>query len=358
MLINEVDHVELIVGNSVQAAQFYKHVLGFKICGYAGPETGVANRVSYLVRQNEIRLILTSPTQSGGEIADYLIKHGEGVRDIAFNVDDAAAAFHEAVERGAVAVQEPQTVEDENSRLVIAKVGAFGHTVHSFVQRSHTGKFLPSYVERTSANDIPRAEAIGLQSIDHFAVAVEEGSTGPWTNYYHKVFGFDLVQEEHTSTEYSAMNTKVVRSGNRKVILVFVEPAPGKRRSPISEFLIAYQGPGVHHVAVNATDIIHTVRNLRDNGVGFAKTPSTYYEDLEARVGTIAANVRDLEQLGVLVDRDASGYLMQIFCSHLQTRPTFFFEIIQRMGAEGFGSGNIKALFKALERAQAARGAA
>lgn len=357
MLINHIDHIELIVGNSVQAAQFYKHVLGFNICGYAGPETGAAGRMSYLVTQNDIRIILTSPSQSDNEIAAYLARHGEGVRDIAFNVEDAAGVFQEAVERGAVPVQQPRTIEDKDGQLVIAKVGAFGQTVHSLIERSDTRQFLPFFGDGISSN-VASSPATGLDSIDHFAVAVPEGSSGEWTSHYHKVFGFDLVQEEYTSTESSAMNTKVSRSKNRKAILVFVEPAPGKRQSQISEFLIANEGAGVHHIAVNTTDIIHTVRRLRENGVPFTKTPSTYYEDLEERVGTIAANARELEELGILVDRDMSGYLMQIFCSHLQTRPTFFFEIIQRMGAEGFGSGNIKALYRALERAQLVRGTA
>lgn len=355
MVINGVDHVELIVGNSVQAAQFYKHVLGFKICGYAGPETGLPGQMSYIVRQNEVHLILTSPTQSNHELTACLTKHGEGVRDIAFKVEDAAGAFHEALDRGAVPVQPPQTVEDGNGRLTIAKVGTFGQTCHSFIERSGTERFLPFYRDGSSQTGASYG-TVGIDSIDHFAVAVEEGGTRYWTNYYHEVFGFELVQEEYTSTEYSAMNTKVVRSRNRKATLVFVEPAAGKRKSPISEFLTAYQDPGVHHLAVRAADIVHTVRSLREKGVAFASTPSTYYEELEERVGHIDASIHDLRELEILVDRDESGYLMQIFCSHLQTRPTFFFEIIQRMGAQGFGSGNIKALFKALERAQLARG--
>lgn len=360
MLINGVDHVELIVGNSLQAAQFYRFVLGFSLCGYAGPETGVADRISYLIRQNDIHFVLTSPIRPDSEISAHLMKHGEGVRDIAINVDDATGAFHEAVKNGAAPVQEPQSFESKDGKLVVAKVGAFGQTIHSFVERSGSAAFLPfcKSVTGQAQQGAAQAQGVGLNSIDHFAVAVPEGETGSYAQQYRNVFGFDLVQEEYTSTEYSAMNTKVVRNPTRKVILVFVEPATGKRRSPISEFLTAYEGAGVHHIAINAGDIIHTVRSLREKGVDFAKTPGTYYEDLEERVGRIAASISDLQDLGVLVDRDESGYLMQIFCSHLQPRPTFFFEIIQRMGAEGFGSGNIKALFKALERAQLARGAA
>jgi 4-hydroxyphenylpyruvate dioxygenase len=346
MLINRIDHVELIVGNALQAAQFYRLVLGFNICAYAGSETGNTATTSYLLQLNDIRILLTSPRMADGDINAHLSKHGEGVRDIAFSVDDAAMAFREAVDRGAVPVQEPIATADGEGQIIVAKIATFGDTLHSFVQRSKTTSFLPNYKAAAFA---PQFSA-RLRAIDHFAVAVEEGRTSYWAQFYRDTFGFNLAQEEYTSSEYSAMNTKVVQNPSRSAILVLVEPAPGLRKSPISEFLVSYQGPGVHHIATATDDIVMTVRTLRDNGVSFAKTPSTYYEDLSERVGTIAADLDHLRELNILVDRDESGYLMQIFCNYLQTRPTLFFEIIQRMGAHGFGSGNIKALFKALER--------
>ena len=352
MLIRRIDHVELIVGNALQAAQFYRLVLGFDICAYAGPETGSTATTSYMLQQNDIRIVLTSPRTPDSDISAHLSKHGEGVRDIAFTVDDAAEAFHEAVDRGAAPVQEPIASPDGGGQTIIAKVATFGDTVHSFVQRSNGHNSLPNY----KGISLPAPFVPGLCTIDHFAVAVEEGRTSYWTQFYQNTFGFNLVQEEYTSTEYSAMNTKVVQNPSRSAILVLVEPASGQRKSPISEYLAAYNGPGVHHIAAATEDIVRTVRTMRDHGIAFAKTPSTYYEDLLERVGDISADLDHLRELNILVDRDESGYLMQIFCSHLQARPTLFFELIQRMGAHGFGSGNIKALFKALER-QLARGA-
>jgi 4-hydroxyphenylpyruvate dioxygenase len=353
MKIEGIDHLEIYVGNSLQAAHFYRTVLGFTPIAYSGPETGSPDRASYLVSRGNMRLMLTAPVTPGSEIAEFLGKHGEGVHDIAFSVCDASVAFHTALERGAGKIAAPHVLEDESGRAVLSCVAAFGDTVHTFIERGDfRGRFLPGF------RDIqPRAIAeTGLQAIDHFAVCIEQGLTDQWVEHYTRVFDMEMSREEKIETEHSAMFSKVVETADRTATFVFVEPVPGKRKSPIAEFLKYNDGPGVHHVAVTAENILHSVRTLQNNGLQFTRTPAPYYSTLAERVGPIAEDLVELRDLGILVDREEDGYLMQIFSQPLQNRPTFFFEIIQRAGALGFGSGNIKALFQAIERAQAERG--
>jgi 4-hydroxyphenylpyruvate dioxygenase len=352
--VQGIDHLELYVGNARHAAHFYRTAFGFNPVAYCGPETGAADRVSFVVEQGSIRLVLTSAMGSDGPIAEHFYRHGDGVRDIAFAVEDAAAAFDESVRNGARPVMEPTAFEDQDGRLVKATVATFGDTVHSFVERGgYRGAFLPPY----SAVESPAAAVpTGLAYIDHIAVCVEPGGARQWVDYYGKTLRLDLTQEEDISSDYSGMNTKIVRNGSDKIVFVIVEPTAGTRQSPLDEYLMYYGGAGVHHVAVRSTNIVGSVGALRSNGVEFARTPDTYYDTLEERVGRIPYDLADLRDLNILVDRDAWGYLMQIFVKPAQTRPTFFFEIIQRANARGFGNGNIKALFEAIEREQVMRG--
>jgi 4-hydroxyphenylpyruvate dioxygenase len=353
MEIPSLSHIELYVGNAFQASQFYRTVMGFTPVAYTGPETGTKDRASYLVQLGSIRLLLTSAVLATSEVNCHLQRHGEGVRDVAFTVADARASFDEAVSRGARVVREPWEIEDSCGKVMAAQLGTFGDTVHTLIQRgSFRGRFMPLYRDL----DLLPAADTGFNRVDHFAVSVEEGTTDSWVEYYERVFGFQMSREENISTEYSAMCSKVVDSGDGRAAFVFVEPAAGKRKSPITEYLSYYDGPGVHHVALSTDDILSSVRALRDQGVRFTETPRPYYDALSARVGPIAPSIEELSELGVLVDRDENGYLMQIFSQPFQTRPTFFFELIQREGAKGFGSGNIKALFEAIARAQLERG--
>jgi 4-hydroxyphenylpyruvate dioxygenase len=348
----QVDYVELYVGNALQSAHFYRTALGFQAVAYSGPETGVRDRISYLMKQGDVKLLLTSPLGSGGPIANHLNSHGDGVRDIALTVSDARAAFDTYTARGAKPVVSPHVTEDEHGRVVSATVGTFGDTVHTLVERKGYDGFLPEFRECR-----PRGwTQNGLKAIDHFAAAVEPGGVSRWAEFYEEVFGLRLSLVEETVTGYSSMNSKVVQTEDGGLIFVFVEPGPGKRKSPIQEYLTFYEGEGVHHIAMSCHDIVESVRSLRDHGLDFTCTPGTYYETLTERVGEIEEDVRSLSELGILVDRDEWGYLLQIFSQPVQGRPTFFYEIIQRVGAKGFGSGNVKALFEAIERAQLLRG--
>jgi 4-hydroxyphenylpyruvate dioxygenase len=349
-----IDYLELYVGNARHAAHFYRTAFGFSPVAYAGPETGARDRVSFLVEQGTIKLLLTSPMNSDGPIAEHFNLHGDGVKDIALTVDDAAAAFAETVRNGARPVMEPTEVEDGDGRVIKATIATFGDTVHSFIQREdYRGVFLPHFI--ALENPVP-AMPMGLDYLDHLAVGVERGEARRWVGFYRDMLGLDLSQEEDISSDYSGMNTKVLRNGSDNIVFVIVEPLPGKRRSPIDEYLMYYGGAGVHHIAVRAGDIIRSVGALRANGVEFARTPDAYYDALAERVGTIPESISELRDQNILVDRDAWGYLMQIFVKPMQTRPTFFFEIIQRANARGFGNGNIKALFEAIEREQLMRG--
>jgi 4-hydroxyphenylpyruvate dioxygenase len=348
------DYIEFYVGNALQAAHFYRTAFGFTHTAYAGLETDVRDRVSYVLEQRNIRLVLTSPLHADGPIAAHIAKHGDGVKDIAFSVRDSAQAFQETVKRGARPIMEPTVFEDKSGRLVKSVIGVYGDTIHSFIERhEYEGVFLPGFVpyanKSTSINT-------GFSAVDHVAVSLQAGELDQWVEFYRDVMGFHESHTEDVETEYSAMNSKVVENSTGKVKFPMVEPSPSKRKSQIDEYLEFYQGAGVQHVALLTGDIVKTVAALRTMGHEFLRTPETYYESLTERVGNISENLDELRKLNILVDRDEWGYLMQIFTKPVQSRPTVFMEAIQRKGARGFGSGNIKALFQALEREQTLRG--
>jgi 4-hydroxyphenylpyruvate dioxygenase len=355
--INGTDYVEFYVGNAKQAAHFYQTAFGFQLAGYRGPETGVRDRVSYLLVQKKIRVVLTSALGPDGPIAAHVNLHGDGVRDIALWVDDARDAHRKAVERGARSVQEPRVLTDEHGEIVIGAIAIYGDTIHSLVERrNYRGLFMPGFVARTPHY---RPAETGLQYVDHCVGNVELGQMNVWVSFYEKVMGFkNLISfdDEDISTEYSSLMSKVMSNGNERIKFPINEPARGKKKSQIEEYLDFYRGPGVQHLALATNDIIHTVSALRDRGVEFLTVPTTYYEELQGRVGRIDEPVDVLAELGILVDRDPDGYLLQIFTKPVQDRPTLFYEVIQRKGARSFGKGNFKALFEAIEREQAARG--
>ncbi len=355
--LNGIDYIELYVGNARQAAHFYRTAFGFTPVAYAGLETGVRDRASYVLEQRKIRLVLTAPLGPEGPIAEHVRLHGDGVKDIALAVDDAREAFDVAVSHGATPVLEPTVLEGQKGSLVKATIQAYGDTVHTFVERHHYhGAFAPSY---HAIKDPPAVESSGLAAIDHVVGNVELGQMDAWVDFYSRVLGFRQLlhfSDDDISTEYSALMSKVVANGSGRIKFPINEPAQGRRKSQIEEYLDYYRGPGAQHLALETGDIIATVRKLRANGVQFLRTPATYYHELEARVGTIKEDMNVLRELGILVDRDDEGYLLQIFTRPLQDRPTVFFEIIQRRGARGFGAGNFKALFEAIEREQAERG--
>lgn len=348
------DHIELYVGNAHQAAHFYRTAFGFKPIAYAGLETNVRDRISFVMEQGQIRLILTSGLDPDGPISEHVRLHGDGVRDIAFAVEGAARIFEETVRHGATPVMEPAVIEDEWGSMVKATIAAYGDTVHSFIERNgYNGPFLPGY---QSVKNPPRARLTGLQEIDHIAVNVEPQKLDYWIDYYDHVLGFHQSHEEDILTEESSMNSKVVENSTGRIKFPIIEPHSSKRKSQIEEFLSFYHGPGVQHIALSCDDIIASVRDLRENGIEFLSTPGSYYDLLEKRIGRIEEDVDTLRELCILVDRDEWGYLMQIFTKPLQSRPTVFMELIQRKKARGFGGGNIKALFEAVEREQALRG--
>ena len=355
--INGTDYVEFYVGNAKQAAHYYQTAFGFQFVGYRGPETGVRDRVSYLLVQNKIRLVLTSALGSDGSIADHVNRHGDGVRDIALWVDDARDAYQKAIERGARGVQEPTALRDDTGEVVVAAIGIYGDTIHSLVERrNYKGLFMPGFAPRTPHHQAPPT---GLMYVDHCVGNVELGQMNRWVGFYEQVMGFkNLISfdDQDISTEYSSLMSKVMSSGNERIKFPINEPAKGKKKSQIEEYLEYYRGPGVQHLALATDDIVHTVTSLRDRGVEFLSVPTTYYEELQGRVGRIDEPVDVLATLGILVDRDPDGYLLQIFSKPVQDRPTLFYEIIQRKGARSFGKGNFKALFEAIEREQAARG--
>jgi 4-hydroxyphenylpyruvate dioxygenase len=355
--INGTDYVEFYVGNAKQAAHYYQAAFGFQVIGYRGPETGVRDRVTYLLAQGKIRLLLTSALGPDGPIADHVRKHGDGVRDIALWVDDARDAYKKAIERGARSVQEPKVAKDDSGEVVVAAIGIYGDTIHSIVERrNYKGLFMPGFVPRKP--HYQPAET-GLQYVDHCVGNVELGQMNVWVGFYEKVMGFkNLISfdDADISTEYSSLMSKVMSNGNEKIKFPINEPAKGKKKSQIDEYLDFYRGPGVQHLALATNDIVTTVTALRDRGVEFLSVPTTYYEELQGRVGKIDEPVDVLANLGILVDRDPDGYLLQIFSKPVQDRPTLFYEIIQRKGARSFGKGNFKALFEAIEREQGLRG--
>jgi 4-hydroxyphenylpyruvate dioxygenase len=352
--LQEIDYIEFYVGNACQAMHFYRTLLGFTPIAYAGLETGGSDRVSYVLRQSKINLMFTTPLNGSNPLADHVRRHGDGVKDIAFRVKDTKLVFEEAVKRGARPVMEPADFEDEHGRVRKATIAVYGDTVHSFIEReSYHGPFFPHY---QAIDDLSPIRRVGLAAFDHIAISLGDGELDQWANFYSNVLDFHQSHQEDVTTEYSAMNSKVMENGTGRIKFPMMEPAAGKRKSQIEEYLNFYQGPGAQHIAMMTGDIVKTVRALRENGIEFLRIPGAYYEALESRVGKIDEEITALQELNILVDRDRWGYLMQVFSKPLQGRPTLFMEIIQRKGARGFGGGNIRALFEAVEREQAKRG--
>jgi 4-hydroxyphenylpyruvate dioxygenase len=357
MPLHGIDHVELWTGNAAQAAYFYVNAFGFTEVAYAGLETGVRDRVSHVLEQGRIRLVLTGALAPDHEIGDHHRRHGDGVRDIALSVPDAAHAYRTALARGARGLREPWESADEHGAVRMATIATYGDTLHTFVERGdYDGAFLPGYVARHTP---PAAGDSGLLAIDHIVGNVELGHMDTWVRFYEDVFGMTEMlhfSDEAISTEYSALMSKVVTSGNGRIKFPINEPAEGRRKSQIDEYLEFYGGAGAQHIAVATRDIVRTVEDLQRRGVAFLRTPDSYYEEVPERVGDIAEDVADLRRLGILVDRDDEGYLLQVFSKPVGDRPTMFFEVIERHGARSFGEGNFKALFEAIEREQALRG--
>ena len=353
--IQGIDYVEFYVGNAKQAANYYRTVLGFSVTAYAGPETKVRDRASYVLEQSKIRLVMTAPMRPEGPIAEHVFKHGDGVKDIALRVPDVDYSYHTALERGAVGVTEPHWLEGEKGRIRKAAIATCGDTIHSLVNRDeYTGAFAPGYHKR----DLPGTPT-GVKAIDHIVLNVELGEMNKLVEYYARIMGFSQLisfDDKQISTEYSALMSKVMQDGTGRVKFPINEPAEGKKKSQIDEYLEFYRGPGAQHIALLTGDILSTVRAMRDNSMEFLRVPHAYYEEAPNRVGQIAEQFADLEELGILVDRDDEGYLLQIFTKPVEDRPTLFYEIIERHGARGFGAGNFKALFEAIEREQELRG--
>lgn len=351
------DYVELYVGNAKQAAHFYKTAFGFQSQAYAGPETGIKEYASYVLVQNKIRLVLTTPLQPEHPINKHIQKHGDGVKILALWVDDAYDAYQQTISRGAKSYLEPQTRHDEHGQLRMSGIHTYGETVHLFIERKdYTGPFMPGYRKWESTYN---PEALGLLHVDHCVGNVGWNQMNKWVKFYEDVMGFRNIltfDDKQISTEYSALMSKVMSNGNGYVKFPINEPAEGKKKSQIEEYLDSYGDEGVQHIAIATNNIVDTITKLQSRGVEFLKIPSTYYDNLEARVGKIDENIEPLKNLGILVDRDDKGYLLQIFTKPVEDRPTLFFEIIQRKGAQSFGAGNFKALFEALEREQDARG--
>jgi 4-hydroxyphenylpyruvate dioxygenase len=351
-----IDHLELYVGNAVQAAHFFTHALGFRETAFTGLETGTRDRSSRVVEQGRIRFLLTAPLHGGSEIARHLSDHGDGVKVVALSVPDAEEAYRVAVRRGARGLLEPHTVSDERGQVKMATIATYGETVHTFVERGgYEGAFLPGF-ESVEAD---REDESLFAGIDHVVGNVELGRMEEWVGYYERVFGFtEMIRftDADISTEYSALMSKVMADGHGRIKFPINEPAEGKRKSQIEEYLEFYGGAGVQHIALSTTDVVATVRTLRERGVRFLTTPGSYYEELPERIGEIDEDMADLRELGILADRDDEGYLLQIFTKPLVDRPTLFLEVIERHGARGFGEGNFKALFEAIERDQERRG--
>jgi 4-hydroxyphenylpyruvate dioxygenase len=356
MPLNGVDHVELYVGNALQAAFYYVHAFGFREVAYAGLETGTRDRVSHVLEQGRIRLVLTGALHSDSPIAAHQHKHGDGVKVIALSVPDVDHAYREATTRGAAGVEEPHDVSDEHGTVRLATIRTYGETLHTFVGRGgYSGAFLPGY---KAVGRGPEDSGM-LLGIDHIVGNVELGHMNEWVKYYEDVFGMkEMIHftDEAISTEYSALMSKVVTDGRGVVKFPLNEPAEGKRKSQIDEYLEFYEGPGAQHIAVATRDIVGTVASLRERGVEFLTIPEAYYDEVPSRVPEVVEQLADLREQGILVDRDDEGYLLQIFTKPVGDRPTIFFEVIERHGARGFGDGNFKALFEAIEREQERRG--
>ena len=351
------DYVEFYVGNAKQAAHFYKTAFGFQSLAYAGPETGVKDKVSYVIRQNKLTFVLTTPLRINNEIADHIYKHGDGVKVIALKVENATKAYEETTKRGGKGYQEPTVLKDADGEVVVSGIDTYGETVHLFIERqNYSGIFMPGFKEWKS-NYNP--SSTGLLYVDHCVGNVGWNQMNPWVNFYEEVMGFRNIltfDDKDISTEYSALMSKVMSNGNGFVKFPINEPAEGKKKSQVEEYLDFYNGEGVQHVAIATDDIVATVTELQKRGIDFLNIPPSYYETVLERVGKIDEDLQPLQNLGILIDRDEEGYLLQIFSKPLEDRPTLFFEIIQRKGAKSFGKGNFKALFEALEREQEARG--
>jgi 4-hydroxyphenylpyruvate dioxygenase len=353
-----IDYVEFYVSNARQSAHYYRTALGLVPIAYSGLETGVRDRASWLVGRGQVQFLLTSPLAPdvAPEISQHIAAHGDGVRDIALRVHDARAAFDEATRRGGKAVQEPQEFEDGFGRFVRATIATYGDTVHSFIERDNYRSILPGFKR---IEHPPAAPETGIAAIDHIVGNVQHGKMNEWVAFYRDVMGFRQLihfDDKDISTDYSALMSKVMQNGSGRIKFPINEPAEGKRRSQIEEYLIHYGGPGVQHIALATKDIIATVDALAAAGVDFLRIPPSYYEDLPTRVGSIDEDICELAKRGILVDRDDEGYLLQIFSQPVQDRPTVFYEVIRRHGSQGFGVGNFKALFQALEREQSHRG--
>ncbi len=352
------DHLEFYVGNAKQSAHYYQSAFGYELVAYAGPETGRSDRASYVLQQGKVRLVLTTSLDPDSEISEHVKKHGDGVRVLALWVDDAYQSFEETTKRGAVAVYEPQTLTDDLGEVRTSSIQTYGETIHTFVERkNYKGVFMPGYEPVKSAF---KSSPVGLKHVDHCVGNVELGKMDSWVEFYETVMGFTLLltfDDKDISTEYSALMSKVVTNGNSYVKFPINEPAEGKRKSQIEEYLDFYRSPGVQHIAIATDNIIETVAELRKRGVEFLHIPDNYYgDDLLERVGEIDEDINDLKKLNILVDRDDQGYLLQIFTKPVEDRPTLFYEIIQRKGANSFGKGNFKALFESIEREQEKRG--
>lgn len=351
------DYVEFYVGNAKQAAHFYKTAFGFQSLAYAGPETGVKDRASYAIRQNKLTFVLTTPLRAGNAIADHIYKHGDGVKVLALRVNDATQAWVETTKRGGKSYMEPTRLKDDHGEVVLSGIHTYGETIHLFVERkNYNGAFMPGFVEWKT---VYNPTSTGLQYVDHCVGNVGWNQMNKWVGFYEEVMGFRNIlsfDDNDISTEYSALMSKVMSNGNGFVKFPINEPAEGRKKSQVEEYLDFYDGEGCQHVALATNNIVETVTTLRDRGVEFLKVPNTYYDDLIDRVGHIDEDLAPLKELGILVDRDDEGYLLQIFTKPVEDRPTLFFEIIQRKGAKSFGKGNFKALFEAIEREQELRG--
>ncbi len=356
--LNATDHVEYYVGNARQAAHYYRSAFGMTLTAYSGPETGVRDRASYVLEQGKIRFVLTTALRPDHPIAEHVREHGDGVRDIALEVDNVDSAYAETTKRGARGIREPFTLQDSFGEARMASIAAYGDTLHTFVERrNYKGTFLPGFTAVGGPDRVARPT--GLKYIDHMVGNVGWNQMNEWVRFYEDVMGFKLYQtfdDKDISTEYSALMSKVMSNGNGRIKFPINEPAEGRKKSQIEEYIEFYKGPGVQHIAMGTGDIIGTVTKLRDQGVDFLRVPNSYYRELTARVGKIDEPLDQLEELGILVDRDDEGYMLQIFTKPVEDRPTLFYEVIQRKGSRSFGKGNFKALFEAIEREQDSRG--
>ena len=355
--INGTDYIEFYVGNAKQSSYYYRSAFGFKLVAYAGLETGIRDRTSYVLQQDKVRFVLTTPLTPDHPITNHIKLHGDGVHDLALWVDDAESAYRETTKRGARGVMEPTVMKDEFGEIRKSAIAIYGDTIHTFIERkNYKGVFMPGF---KAMPEDAIAKPVGLKYVDHCVGNVELGAMNKWVEFYMNVMGFRLYQhfdDKDISTEYSALMSKVMANGNNRIKFPINEPAQGKRKSQIDEYLEYYCSPGVQHIAMATDNIIETVDELTRRGIEFLRVPTTYYEMLQSRVGKIDEPIDQLQRLGILVDRDDEGYMLQIFSKPVEDRPTLFYEVIQRKGSRSFGKGNFKALFESIEREQAARG--